>query len=121
MKFYALMSILFSDEVAALFLISGHSHMLPDRATAHAKCALKLKNVWHPKELVKLVFGVKNLQAEFLDHNAPNPPFFIGWEAVLDKYFVDLPGGYTSNFFFEFKKGVLTARHLVDTPDTDRW
>ena len=42
MKFYALMSILFYDEVAALFLISGHSYMLPDGATAHAKRALKL-------------------------------------------------------------------------------
>ena len=68
------------------------------------KMALKLKNVWHPKQLVKLVNGVKNLQAEFLDHNAPNPPFFIGWEAVLDKYFVDLPGVTQAISFLSSKK-----------------
>jgi hypothetical protein len=104
MKFYALMSILFYDEVAALFLISGHSHMLPDRATAHAKRALNLKNVWDSKELVKLVNGMKILQAEFLDHNAPNPSFFIGWDAVLDKYFVDLPGVTRPIIFLSAKK-----------------
>ena len=121
MKFYCLLSVCFYNEVAALFLISGHSHMLPDRAAAHAKRALKLKNVWHPKQLVKLVNEVKNLHAEFLDHGAPRPPFFIGWDSLLDKYFVDLPGGYTDKFFFEFKKGQVYVRQLCDTPDAEAW
>ena len=64
---------------------------------------------------------VKNLHAEFLDHGAPRPPFFIGWDSLLDKYFVDLPGGYTDNFFFEFNKGQVYVRQLCDTPDAEAW
>ena len=69
MKFYAMLSVLFYEEVAALFLISGHSHMLPDRATAHARNSMKMKHIWHPTQLVQIVNGVKNLKADFLDHN----------------------------------------------------
>ena len=56
-KFYCPLSVCFYEEVAKLFLISGHSHMLPDRATAHTKRALKLPNVGHPKQLVNLLNG----------------------------------------------------------------
>jgi len=71
--------------------------------------------------LVKLVNTVKNLKAEFLDHRQTKPPFFIGWEAVLDKYFQDVPPGYTGNFYFEFSNGKMVARHLCSTPDEDAW
>ena len=121
MKFYCMLGLCFYETVGCVFLISGHSHMLPDRATSHAKRALKLKNVWHPNQLINLVQGVKNLEPEFLNHNLPKPLFFIGWDHLLDKYFTDLPGGYTNNFFFEFKNGVATVRALADTPDAEAW
>ena len=55
MKFYCMLGLCFYETVGCVFLISGHSHMLPDRATSHAKRALKLKNVWHPNQLINLV------------------------------------------------------------------
>jgi len=89
MKFFALLSVLFYDNgvVAVLYLLSGHSHMLPDRATAHRATAMKNRNIYHPKQLVEVTNSVKGLHSKFLDHNAPKPPFFVGWENILNKYF----------------------------------
>ena len=118
-----MLSVLLYDNgvVALLYLLSGHSHMLPDRATAHRAAGMKNQNIYHPKQLVEVTNSVKGLSSQFLDHNASKPPFFIGWENILNKYFTNLPGGYTNNYFFEFKQGTVTVRYLADTPDADAW
>ena len=55
MKFFASLSVCFYEKVVCLYLKSGHSHMLPDRATAHAKNAIKNRNIYHTKDLVAFV------------------------------------------------------------------
>ena len=77
MKFFAFLSICFYEKVVLLYLKSGHSHMLPDRATAHAKNSVKNRNIYHPKDLVSIVNTVQGLKAEFLDHNAPKHHFLL--------------------------------------------
>ena len=37
----------------------------------------------------------------------------------MDKYFSNLPPGYTSNYFFEFSGGCVTYRKLGSTPDAE--
>jgi hypothetical protein len=64
---------------------------------------------------------VKNLEAIFLNHNCPNPPFLIGWKAILDKIFKNLPTGYTNNYFFEFQKGKVIVKHLFDSDTNESW
>ena len=60
-------------------------------------------------------------RSRIFGHNAPKPPLFIGWDALMAKFFQPMPGGFTNNFFFEFDKGVRTVRHLADTPDSEAW
>lgn len=55
----------------------------------------------------------------FLDHNDPSVPFFVGWEQVLNKYFSNLPAGFTFSFFFEFSGNKVVIRHLCSTPDEE--
>ena len=45
MQFFSFLSDCFYDKVFLLFLKSGHSHMFPDRATAHANNAVKHRNI----------------------------------------------------------------------------
>ena len=66
--------------------------------------------MYTPANLVKLINAVKSLKAEFHYHRQTNPPYFLDWEAVLDKYFQDVPPGYTGNFYFEFSNGKMLAR-----------
>ena len=51
--------------------------------------------------------------------NDSDCPFRVGWGAILDKFFKDLPDGYTFYYFFEFTNGYLTYRHLATTADSD--
>ena len=90
-------------------------------ATAHANNAVKNRNIYHPNDVISIVNTVQGLNAEFLDHNAPKPPFFIGWDALMAKYFQPMPGGFTNNFFFEFDKGVCTVFEQADTPNSEAW
>ena len=121
MQFFSFLSDFFYDKVVLLLLKSGHSHMFPDRATAHANNAVKNRNIYHPNDVISIVNTVQGLNAEFLDHNAPKPPFFIGWDALMAKYFQPMPGGFTNNFFFEFDKGVCTVFERADTPNSEAW
>ena len=83
--------------VFLLFLKSGHRHQTEQLLTQTMEST------------------VQGLNAEFLDHNTPKPPFFIGWDALMAKYFQPMPGGFTNNFFFEFEKGVCTVFERADT------
>ena len=121
MKFFAFLSVCFYKEVVALYLKSGHSHMLPDRATAHQRNAISGVNLYHPDDLVEVVNRIRHISATFLDHNSNKRPFFTGWGQLLDKYFHSLPGGYTENYFFEINFGVATVRNLADIPGNFAW
>ena len=49
----------------------------------------------------------------------PDKPFRVGWGSILNKYFKDIPGGFTKFYFFEFTKGFLTYRRLATSPDSE--
>mmetsp|Transcript_11603 Transcript_11603/g.25837 ORF Transcript_11603/g.25837 Transcript_11603/m.25837 type:complete len:367 (-) Transcript_11603:86-1186(-) len=119
MKFNALLSILFYVKVALLFLVPGHSHMLPDRVVAWMKGSIRGKNLYHPQDIAAAANGIKTVHAEFLDHTSHTRPFFINWDSILDKYFHKMPELYTKNYYFEFENGVATYRFLTTTPDTE--
>ena len=59
-----------------------------------------------------------SVQAEVLKGDDSDFPFRVGWESFLSKYFRKLPSGYTSNYVFDFTKGVLTMRPLCTSPDS---
>ena len=105
MKFNALLSILLYDKVVLLYLVSGHSHMLPDRVVSMLKKSITNRNVYHPKDI-----------AERANAFTTKRPFFIGWDNILNKYFNDMPAQYTFNFYFELDQGVMTIRRLTTTP-----
>jgi hypothetical protein len=64
---------------------------------------------------------VKSLLPVFMDHNAPKAPFFVGWDHLLDKYFLDMPAGFTNNYFFEFEGGKIHGRRLATSTDEVAW
>ena len=119
MKFFAMLSVLLYDKVVLLYLLPGHSHMKPDRVVAWVKGAIKGLNLYTPQQIVEKCNTVNSIEAEFLDHNSPNRPFFVGWEAVLNKYFRNMPAGFTSFYFFEMDRGTVTYRHTGDSPDAE--
>eukprot|EP01032_Pedospumella_encystans_P013339 gene13340-15365_t len=119
MKFFAMLSVLLYDKMVLLYLIPGHSHMKPDRVVGWVKNAIKGLNLYIPNEIVDKVNKVKGIKAEFLDHRSADRPFFVGWEALLNKYFRNMPAGFTAFYFFEFDKGNVTYRHTGSTPDAE--
>lgn len=57
---------------------------------------------------------------EFLDHHDPKCPFFVGWETILDKYSKSMPTSFTRYYFFEFDEGIVSMKHLVDSPESEQ-
>ncbi|KAE8960311.1 hypothetical protein PR001_g30422 [Phytophthora rubi] len=115
--FYAMLSIVFYKKVLLLFLLPGHSHNSADRVVGWCKRNLKGKNLYDPGEVVAQMNTTPAIKAEFLDHRTGTDPFFVGWKALLSKYFESMPDGYTANYFYEIDAGVVTTRHLVTTAD----
>ena len=78
------------------------------------------KNVYSPEELIDMFNGVKSVSGKFIDHRCPNRKMFRNFEAILKSHFAPIPaisdGGYTANYFFEFKHGVVTIRKSIDSP-----
>jgi hypothetical protein len=119
MKFAAMMSLLFYKKVVLLFLIPGHSHMIADRVVAWMKNAIQGVQIHHPGQLVQHCNNIHSVNSVFLDHKDNKRPFFTGWDGILDKYFDNLPAGFTSSYLFEFENGQVMYRHLVSTPDEE--
>lgn len=117
MKFNAMLSLLFYKKVVLLFLIPGHSHMIADRVIAWCRAAIRGFNLYTPQEIVQKCNTVNSVEAKFLDHTDSHRPFYCKWDAILNKYFLNLPIGYISNYLFEFAEGVVTMRHIISTPD----
>ncbi|EEY58684.1 uncharacterized protein PITG_10803 [Phytophthora infestans T30-4] len=106
-------------KVVLCFLLPGHSHNIADRVIAWCRRATRGLNLYTPMDLVKKVNEVKSVNGTFIDHNAPDRPFFVEWGTLLAKYFTPLPAGYTANYLFEIDKGICTARKTVNTPDVE--
>jgi hypothetical protein len=120
MMFFAMLSVVFPyKKVVLCFLLPGHSHNIADRVIAWCRGATRGLNLYTPMGLVEKVNEVKSVKASFIDHNAPDHPFFVGWGDLLSKYFTPPPAGYTANYLFEIDNGVCTARASVDTPDAE--
>jgi hypothetical protein len=75
--------------------------MIADRVVAWTKGAIRKCNFFTPGEIVQEVKKVKSVIPTFLDHCDPSAPFFIGWEGIMNKYFLNLPSAFTFNYFFE--------------------
>jgi hypothetical protein len=117
--FYALLSLLFYDKVALLFLIPGHSHNQADRVVAWCRNKMRAQNLYTPNVIVSKLNAIKSVSAEFLDHQSSRRPFFGDWTSLLKKYFKSMPPNYTGNYFFEINQGIVSMRHLVSTPDNE--
>jgi len=66
--FYALLSLLFYDKVALLFLIPGHSHNQADCVVAWCRNKMRAQNLYTPNVIVSKLNTIKSVSAEFLDH-----------------------------------------------------
>ena len=119
MKFFCMLSLLFYDTVALLFFLPGHSHMIADRVVAYCKYAIKGLNLYTLSQIVDESNRIRNVNAEWLRPNDWDRPFRIEWATVLNKYFKNLPSGYTANYFFEFSGGCVTYRKLGTTPSDE--
>ena len=118
-QFSALKSLILHERVVSLFLIPGHSHNIADRVVAWNRRKCRGKNVYEPQAMAELCNLTKSVKAEFLDHNDPKRPFFVGWSTLLNKYFKKMPPGFTFNYFFEFVNGNCKMKKLTTTPDEE--
>lgn len=112
----ALLSMTFYKRVICHFLISGHSHMVPDRVISHVKRSFGTNDLYHPQDMIQKMSAVKSITGEFLDHNDPGRLLFIGWDKLLKEHLSPIPSiehGYTKNHFFEFADGQVSMRHIV--------
>ena len=66
------------SKVVTHFNHCGHSHLINDVTVAHAKTAIKKKNIFHPSEVVELMNSVDGISAEFVDHTKENCYFKTG-------------------------------------------
>ena len=58
--------------------------------------------------------GSKNVDVSVLHQNQ-----FFKWDSFLDKYFKDMPQGFTKYYFFEFTDGIVSMRKLsnLESPE----
>ena len=117
MKFMCMLSICFYEQVALLYFLPGHSHMVPDRVVAHCKNAIKGLNLYSLGQIVEECNRVKGIHSEWLRPDDFDKPFRVDWGTILNKFFKNLPARYTFNYFFEFSKGVVSYRPLANSPD----
>ena len=62
LMFMLFLSQLFYKRVVCHYLVSGHSHMCPDRVVSHAKRSIGINNVYHPAGLVEKMNTVRNMK-----------------------------------------------------------
>ena len=106
----------FYKGVICHFLISGHSHMMPDRVVSHIKKSFGTNDLYLPTEMIDRMSSINTVKAEFIDHNNPLRNIYSGWEKILKDQFIPIPAvdnGYTKNHFFEFADGQVSIRHIV--------
>ena len=114
--FMSLMSMTFYKRVICHYLVSGHSHMVPDRVISHVKRSFGTNDMYLPEEMITKMNTISTVTGEFLDHNDPCRLLFTGWERILKEHFIPIPAienGYTKNHFYEFADGQVTMRQTV--------
>jgi len=116
MKFNIMLSVLFYERTVANYLVSGHTHMIPDRVVSWWKRHVKNVNLYTLEDIVRCANEVGRISAQLLKRTSDERPFRVGWGALLNKHFNDLPSGYTFNHFFEFFGGNCYMRHLESSP-----
>ncbi|KAJ1567338.1 hypothetical protein HK096_010211, partial [Nowakowskiella sp. JEL0078] len=92
--------------------------MVADQVVGLCRMSLKRLNLYTAHEIVDECNKIKSVNAEFLNHNDKNRPFFTNWDSILSKYFKKMPTGYTANYFFKFSEGTVVMRHLTSSPET---
>ena len=68
LQFDSFMAQSFYERVMVIYLIPGHSHMLPDRVVAWAKRALYKKNIYLPYDIVKEINNGNIVKEGFICH-----------------------------------------------------
>lgn len=115
--FMAFLSISLYKKVICHFLVSGHSHMCPDRVVSHVKKSFGVSDLFHPSQMIERMNSIRSVDAVWIDHNDPIRPLFCGWDIVLKEHMKVIPsvkdGGYTKSHFFEFADGQVVARDTV--------
>lgn len=118
--FFAILSMTFFDRVVILFLISGHSHMLPDRVVGWLRKILHGVNLFSPVELVAMFQNLKSVSAEYIDLNDAERCMFDGWSELLQSCGMNsIPSdfAYTQYHWFEFKDGYMHAKPFADSEE----
>jgi hypothetical protein len=70
LMFMSFLSQLFYKRVVCHYLVSGHSHMCPDRVVSHAKRSIGVNNIYHPAGLVEKMNTVSHkVNVVYLTHN----------------------------------------------------
>ena len=87
----ALLSMTFYKRVICHFLISEHSHMVPDRVISHVKRSFGTNDLYHPQDMIQKMSAVKPITGEFLDQNDPGRLLFIGWDKLLKEHLSPIP------------------------------
>lgn len=105
MKYACFQSLFFSERFILIIFLPGHIHVAGDRAIAHAKTALKLKNLFYPSDIPSEMSTIKRISCKFTNQEDIFCPAFTGWKPLLEKCFLKMPANFTSNFIFEFYEG----------------
>ena len=98
MKFMCMLSVCFYEEVALLYFLPGHSHMVSDRIVAHCKKAIKGLNLYPVGQIRDECNKVKGINTQWLQPDDHDKPFRVEWGTILNKYFENLPDRYTFNY-----------------------
>ena len=81
--FMSLLSMTLYKRVVCHYLISGHSHMMPDRVVSHTKKSFGTNNLYLPEEMIEKMSSIATVNAEFIDHSNPDRHIYTGWEKLL--------------------------------------
>ena len=88
--FMAFLSMTLYERVVCHYLISGHSHMCPDRVVSHVKRSFGVQNLFLPNQMVECINTIKSVTAQFLDHDDPLRPLHVGWDKLLKEQMLQI-------------------------------
>ena len=90
-----------------LFLKPGHSHNQSDVITGQANKFLHKKDIFTINQMQEELDKCPNISVQVLQ-----PEDFYDWENFLNKFFQDMPAGFTKNYCFEFNGGNVAMKRL---------
>ena len=108
LKFEAMLSLLGIFKTRTkLYLKPGHSHNQSDVITGECARFLKMKDLFTIEQMAMEMNASKNVNVSVFDSET-----FFHWEHFLNKYFKDLPVGFSKYYCFEFSEGVMAMKKL---------